>query len=67
MVERNKIDTVKVEKRKQISDEFTKAGTSPGIVFEVLSSPKMIELYVSYFTLVCQDFHYKAKLLTLAL
>ena len=44
MIERNEIDIVWIQKRKQIKDKFVKAGASPDIVFKVLNPPKMIEL-----------------------
>ena len=44
MIERNEINVAWIEKNKQISDVLTKAGASPNIIHDVLSSSKMIEL-----------------------
>ena len=44
MIERNEINVAWIEKNKQISDVLTKAGASPNIIHDVLSSSKMTEL-----------------------
>ena len=47
MVERNEINITWIEKTKQISDILTKVVASPSIISGVLSSSKMIELWIS--------------------
>ena len=47
MVETNEINITWIEKTKQISNILTKAGASPNIVSGILSSSKMIQLWIS--------------------